>query len=476
MQSAMDAPSVPIDACASSQASISKSGCASNGAGGGEAKPACCNAPPATAAPSEADCASTSCCSAPPAAAATPPPPPRARRRRARIRRQIPDEITQDPLLKSAVSRTLPVNYKFEVPKTIWRCREANAQCVALQFPEGLLIYANALADIVREFARCERVVVLADVTYGACCVDDLTAKALGADFLVHYGHSCLVPSTITGPLKSLYVFVEIAFDVDHLVGCVAAEFLQKRLGDGRETASVKRTLALAGTIQFATGVERARAQLSEMDEDVMVPQQLPLSAGEVLGCTSPRLPENIDALVFVADGRFHLESLMIRNPHVPAFRYDPYSKRLTRETYDTRQLHRLRRRAVAAASKATRVGLVLGALGRQGSPAILKRVRTLLATKGIAHFCLILTEVTPDTLKRFDQHVDAWVQVACPRLSVDWGHHFSKPTLSPYEAFVAFGGEAWDDGHYPMDYYARSEKPWTNYFKGDAGVAAPAA
>ena len=71
--------------------------------------------------------------------------------------------------------------------------------------------------------------------------------------------------------------------------------------------------------------------------------------------------------------------------------------------------------------------------------------------------------------LKRFDADVDAWVQVACPRLSVDWGHHFSKPTLSPYEAHVAWGSESWDDGHYPMDYYERSEKPWTNYFKGDA-------
>jgi 2-(3-amino-3-carboxypropyl)histidine synthase len=371
-------------------------------------------------------------------------------------------------LLKSAIERTLPTNYAFEIPKTIWRCREAEAKCVALQFPEGLLIYANAIADIVREFSQCERVIVLADVTYGACCVDDLTAKALGADFLVHYGHSCLVPASVTGPLKSLYVFVEISFDVDHLVGCVEAEFLRKRIGDGVADTKPQK-LALAGTIQFATGVERARVLLAEKNEHVVVPQQLPLSAGEVLGCTSPRLPEDVDALVFVADGRFHLESLMIRNPHIPAFRYDPYSKRLTSEKYDTRQLHRLRRRAVAAAANASRVGLVLGALGRQGSPAILRRVRALLSERGIAHFCLILTEVTPDTLKRFDAHVDAWVQVACPRLSVDWGHHFSKPTLSPYEAHVAWGSEAWDDGHYPMDYYARSEKPWTNYFKGDA-------
>ena len=53
-------------------------------------------------------------------------------------------------------------------------------------------------------------------MTYGACCVDDLTAIALGADFMVHYGHSCLVPIDIT-TIKVLYVFDDIAIDVDHV-------------------------------------------------------------------------------------------------------------------------------------------------------------------------------------------------------------------------------------------------------------------
>ena len=34
--------------------------------------------------------------------------------------------------------------------------------------------------------------IIMGDVTYGACCVDDFTARALGADLMVHYGHSCL--------------------------------------------------------------------------------------------------------------------------------------------------------------------------------------------------------------------------------------------------------------------------------------------
>ena len=159
----------------------------------------------------------------------------------------------------------------------------------------------------------------------------------------------------------------------------------------------------------------------------------------------------------------------MIRNPRVPAFRYDPYAKRLTRESYDVERLQRLRRAAVAKAKTAKRVGLVLGSLGRQGSPDILKRVRALLKARGVATFCLVVSEVTPQTLAKFDADVDAWVQVACPRLSVDWGHQFSRPCLSSYEAHVAWGAERWDDAHYPMDYYARSSKPWTNYYRPPA-------
>ena len=40
-------------------------------------------------------------------------------------------------------------------------------------------------------FTECDTV-IMGDVTYGACCVDDFTARALGCDLMVHYGHSCL--------------------------------------------------------------------------------------------------------------------------------------------------------------------------------------------------------------------------------------------------------------------------------------------
>ena len=83
---------------------------------------------------------------------------------------------------------------------------------VALQMPEGLQMFACTIADIIERCGGCisfsktiywlkfslifrftsALTVIMGDVTYGACCIDDYTAVALGCDMLVHYGHSCL--------------------------------------------------------------------------------------------------------------------------------------------------------------------------------------------------------------------------------------------------------------------------------------------
>jgi len=53
--------------------------------------------------------------------------------------------------------------------------------------------------------------------------------------------------------------------------------------------------------------------------------------------------------------------------------RYDPYSKEFTREYYDTKTMHTIRQQEIAKAAKGQVWGLVLGSLGRQGSPKVLQ-------------------------------------------------------------------------------------------------------
>ncbi len=54
-------------------------------------------------------------------------------------------------------------------------------------------------------------------------------------------------------------------------------------------------------------------------------------------------------------------------------FRYDPYSKEFTREYYDIKSMHTIRQNEIHKAANGQIWGLVLGSLGRQGSPKVLQ-------------------------------------------------------------------------------------------------------
>ncbi|KAJ3519698.1 hypothetical protein NMY22_g13083 [Coprinellus aureogranulatus] len=175
----------------------------------------------------------------------------------------------------------------------------------------------------------------------------------------------------------------------------------------------------------------------------------------------------------------------MIQNPTVPAFRYDPYSKKLTRERYDHYEMQSVRHDAVTAARKSISAfegggnepplwGVILGTLGRQGNFKQMQAITHQLEASNIPipYIQILLSELSPAKLALFNPHISTFIQTSCPRLSIDWGYAFEKPLLSPYETAVAVGKRAgWRDEHaekaeqpalgqYPMDFYAAGT-PW---------------
>ena len=141
--------------------------------------------------------------------------------------------------------------------------------------------------------------------------------------------------------IKTLYVFVEIGIDRRHLAETVRYNF-PRALGTSRASAPIaiepdrpvagpsKTRLACIGTVQFIAAVQGLQDDLDELDADVprrlalmpgpsadepvpvdeppdpssrhaieiVVPQIKPLSPGEVLGCTAPKLSDDIDGLL----------------------------------------------------------------------------------------------------------------------------------------------------------------------------------
>lgn len=367
---------------------------------------------------------------------------------------KIPDSILYNQKLLNAIE-LLPKNYNFEIPKTIWRIKELGVKTVALQMPEGLLLFATTIADIIKEFTGADAV-IMGDVTYGACCIDDLTARALGVELLVHYGHSCLVPMEPSNSFKVLYVFVDIKIDPLHFIDTIKLNF------------PISKRIVFVSTIQFVTTLQAVSTKLTELGYTVKVPQFKPLSPGEILGCTAP-VVKCSDVIIYLGDGRFHLEAAMIANPKVEAYKYDPYDKKLTREYYNHEEMQIVRKEAIEQAKTSGTFGVIMGTLGRQGSPKVVEYLRKRLIDSKKTAVVILLSEIFPDKLKLF-HGVDAFTQIACPRLSIDWGRAFHKPLLTPYELSVVLGdAEFWDkeEGRYPMDFYANeSLGPWTPNYK----------
>lgn len=109
------------------------------------------------------------------------------------VRQQVPDHILNNAALAAAMS-VLPVNYNFEIHKTVWRIQQAGAKQVALQFPEGLLMYACTIADILQEFAGEKAFFfgALCSVGLGGCCLSAVRCST------VLINHTILFPLLLT--------------------------------------------------------------------------------------------------------------------------------------------------------------------------------------------------------------------------------------------------------------------------------------
>lgn len=81
---------------------------------------------------------------------------------------------------------TLPSSYAFEIPKAVQLLRQTMATLFALQMPEVFLIYRTTMMGIVIRHSFVQFAVILDGITYVACCINKISARAHEYGFLVH--------------------------------------------------------------------------------------------------------------------------------------------------------------------------------------------------------------------------------------------------------------------------------------------------
>lgn len=104
---------------------------------------------------------------------------------------------------------------------------------------------------------------------------------------------------------------------------------------------------------------------------------------------------------------------------------------------------------------------IIVGTLGRQGNTGILSRLIEKIDEK-FHYMILLASEINSELLSSIQ--VDFFVQIACPRLSIDWSYGATKPLLTPYELYALI--DKIDIGKkYSMDYYSYEGGPWANFY-----------
>jgi 2-(3-amino-3-carboxypropyl)histidine synthase len=321
--------------------------------------------------------------------------------------------------------------FDFEEERIKQEITKLDAKRVLLQMPEGLKPDAPRIAKIIE--AHGATAFISSDPCYGACDIAISEAQSLGVDLLVHFGHARMVKHEA---VPTIYVETRSTASIDDAI----AQALQMLKDYAR--------IGLATSIQHLQFLDQAREFLTRSGKTVIVGDAGQLGyAGQVTGCNYSNvksIADDVEAFLFVGGGIFHALGIAL-NTGKPTVVADPYDKRAYTVDTEAQKILRQRWAAVQEAQDATSFGVIVGLkLGQKHLDDALK-VKEVAEKKGKMAFLLVGREITPETLLEFPT-LDAYVNTACPRISLEATSKFSKPVLTVNEFMVVAGEVSWEN------------------------------
>ncbi len=324
--------------------------------------------------------------------------------------------------------------YDLETQRVAEEIRERRAGRVLIQLPDGLRPQALSLVE---ELARLTGVEILlsGDSCYGACDVAINQAKTVGADLIVHYGHSGMLEDTDT---PVIYVDAKMHFDSEALVK-TALPFIE---GWGK--------IGLASTAQHIHALREVAEALRRFNRQPVTGNSSwrVLNDGQILGCdyrTAQIISEEVQGYLFVGSGRFHPFGLAIATGK-PVVTADPYT--LTAGVIDEKEITRLAMRrmaAITAAKSAHRIGVLVSLKPGQFMLDAAQSLREKLVQRGKMPVIICMDEISETQLGNFTE-AEAFISTACPRIALEGVANIKKPILSQTEAEVLLGEKQWED------------------------------
>ena len=323
------------------------------------------------------------------------------------------------------------MSFDLEEKRLKREVEKLNPKIVLLQLPEGLKAEAPHLASIIEEAGALP--IVSTDPCYGACDLAISEAKILGADLIVHYGHTA---TTKQPDVPTVYVVAKAKIS--------DKETVEKALTHLEAYSKI----GLVTTIQHIHHLEAVKSLLLKAGKTVFVGDagqiQFP---GQVAGCdfsNAQVVSEEVDAYLFVGGGRFHALGVALATGK-PTIIADPYENLAYSLQDEVSKVIKRRWASISEAGEARSFGILVSLKSGQIKLDEAIKIKEKLEQKGLRATLLALREVTPNALMQFPS-LDAFVNTGCPRLSLDDAPNFRKPLLSLRETHVLLGELKWEE------------------------------
>jgi len=289
---------------------------------------------------------------------------------------------------------------------------------VALNGPDGILPKVQDTAsNIMKRFGI--PAYVLADTTWGSCDLNSNGAKVLGAEILFNIGHTISLES-IEKNVIMIDAFDDITFDK---VTKKCIEILKGKV------------VCLTTDSQHLHQIENVAKILNDNDVHVKIGKgKGQLNDGQIFGCEfypASEMKDQVDANIFLGQSNFHAAGLAL-STNKPTYVLDPYFNEVREVTEFAEKIQKKATLTILKAVEAKTFGVIVGLRDGQLSKISALKFKKELEKEGRVVQLFAMTDITNERLRNL-KDIDAFIQVACPRISTD--NHFDKPVLSTPQA-----------------------------------------
>ncbi|PIN08620.1 Diphthamide biosynthesis protein [Handroanthus impetiginosus] len=376
----------------------------------------------------------------------------------------------------------MDLEHNFEIARVAEFILSHGFTRVALQFPDELLRDSMRVVKALRrELNSSVKLYVMADTTYGSCCVDEVGAAHVNAECVIHYGHTCLSP---TSTIPALFIFGKASISTSDC----ARSLLKYGLECGKpvlvlfgleyahaipeiKSALLSDASCLSGSVStsehlFADascsfispsgtfGPANQPGSIDRRVENECLDEEN--SQNYKIGGLSWRLPQGRTmedySLFWIGLDNPAFSNVVLTFNSCEIVRYDAKEDRLIIDLSQQKKILRRRYYLVEKAKDANMIGVLVGTLGAAGYLHMIHQMTELITKAGKKSYTFVMGKPNPAKLANFPE-LDVFIHVSCAQTALLDSKEFLAPVITPFEAMLALDrGSQWT-GAYQMDF-----------------------